>query len=72
MDNSGNLFNTVIEEMKLKNDAALSRLLGVGQPVISKIRHGTNPVGAALILAVHEAAPSLFPVHRIRKLMVQS
>jgi hypothetical protein len=44
----------LIKTMKLKNDAALSRVLEVAPPVISKIRHGTLPVGATLLIGAHE------------------
>jgi hypothetical protein len=52
--NPNNLLNTIIERMKLKNDAALSRMLEVAPPVISKIRHGRLPVGASLLIRMHE------------------
>jgi len=42
------------ERMHLKNDAALSRALEVTAPVISKIRHRTLPVGASLLIRMHE------------------
>jgi hypothetical protein len=38
----------------LKNDAALSRMLEVAPPVISKIRHHRLPVGASLLIRMHE------------------
>ena len=37
-----------------KNDAALARALEVAPPVISKIRHGRLPVGASLLIRMHE------------------
>jgi Sec-independent protein translocase protein TatA len=40
--------------MQLKNDAALSRMLEVAPPVISKIRHHRLPVGASLLIRMHE------------------
>jgi hypothetical protein len=50
--------NTFLDKMldilRLKNDAALSRALEVGPPVISKIRHGRLPVGAGLLIRIHE------------------
>ncbi len=48
------LLDTLRERMKLKNDAALSRALEVAPPVISKIRHRTLPVGASLLIRMHE------------------
>jgi hypothetical protein len=43
-----------IEKLNLKNDAALSRALEVAPPVISKIRHRRLPVGASLLIRMHE------------------
>lgn len=48
------LLDTLLEKMKLKNDAALSRALEVAPPVISKIRHRRLPVGASLLIRMHE------------------
>ena len=48
------LLDTVIEKLNLKNDAALSRKLEVRPPVISKIRHRRLPVGASLLIRMHE------------------
>lgn len=47
------LLNMLIEIGKLKNDAALARMLEVAPPVISKIRHGTLKFGASLIIRAH-------------------
>lgn len=44
----------LINTMTLKNDAALSRVLEVAPPVISKIRHGRLPVGASMLISAHE------------------
>lgn len=49
-----NLLDALIEQMGLKNDAALSRKLEVAPPVISKIRHRCLPVGASLLIRMHE------------------
>jgi len=48
------LLDTLRERMNLKNDAALSRALEVAPPVISKIRHRSLPVGASLLIRMHE------------------
>ena len=50
-----------------KTDAALARALKVAAPVISKIRHGTLSVGAAIVLRIHELEK--MPVADIRKLL---
>ncbi len=44
----------IIALLQLKNDAALSRTLEIAPPVVSKIRHHTLPVGATLMLRIHE------------------
>ena len=48
------LLDAVIEKLRLKNDRALCRVLGVAPPVISKIRHRRIPVGAGLLIRMHE------------------
>ena len=48
------LLDRVIDNKQLKNDAALSRLLEVGPPVISKLRHFRLDPGASIILAMIE------------------
>lgn len=49
-----NLLSSLIGKLNLKNDAALSRALEVAPPVISKIRHRRLPVGASLLIRMHE------------------
>ena len=44
----------LLGKMQLKNDAALARMLEVAPPVISKIRHHRLPVGASLLIRMHE------------------
>ena len=65
--NPDNLLNTLIKQLKLKNDAALSRTLEVAPPVISKIRHRRLPVGASLLIRMHEA--SGMSIRALRDLM---
>ncbi len=52
--NPGNLIDFLLKTHELKNDAALSRALGLPPPVISKIRSGSLGVGATTILLIHE------------------
>jgi hypothetical protein len=54
--NPDNLLNTLIKQLKLKNDAALSRMLEVAPPIISNIRHRRFPVNAPLLIRMHEAS----------------
>ena len=52
--NTNHLLDILLGKMQLKNDAALSRMLEVAPPVISKIRHHRLPVGASLLIRMHE------------------
>jgi plasmid maintenance system antidote protein VapI len=65
--NPNHLLDSILERMKLKNDAALSRLLSVAPPVISKIRHGRLPVGASLLIRMHEETD--ISISELRELM---
>lgn len=48
------LLNAIIKHLGIRNDAALSRRLEVAPPVISKIRGRTIPIGATLLIRIHE------------------
>lgn len=48
------LLDALLENMHLKDDAALSRLLEVAPPVISKIRHRRMPVSASVLIRMHD------------------
>jgi hypothetical protein len=50
------LLDALIEKLELKNDAALSRVLEVEAPMISKIRHGKLPIGGIMLLRMHDAS----------------
>ena len=54
--NPNKVLDAIIEKLDLKNDAALSRALEVAPPVISKIRHRRLPVGASLLIRMHEVS----------------
>lgn len=62
-----NLLASVIGKLNLKNDAALSRALEVAPPVISKIRHRRIPVGASLLIRMHEVTN--LSIKELRSLM---
>lgn len=64
------VLDAIINKLKLKNDAALSRVLEVAPPVISKIRHNTLPIGATILLRMHEVSD--FSIRELRALMVQT
>lgn len=61
------LLDSLIDKLHLKNDAALSRALEVAPPVISKIRHHRLPVGASLLIRMHEV--SSLTISELRALM---
>jgi hypothetical protein len=65
--NPDNLLDAMIEKLQLKNDAALSRALEVAPPVISKIRHRRLPVGASILIRMHEVSD--LTVTELRKLL---
>jgi hypothetical protein len=52
--NPSKFLDTMRDNLRLKNDAALCRELEVLPPVISKIRHGRLSVGGALLIRIHE------------------
>jgi hypothetical protein len=65
--NPDHLLDNLIKKLSLKNDAALSRALEVAPPLISKIRHRRVPVGASLLIRMHEV--SAMSVRELRDLM---
>lgn len=65
--NPDNLLSSLISKLNLKNDAALSRALEVAPPVISKIRHRRLPVGASLLIRMHEVTN--MSIQELRELM---
>ena len=48
------LLDTLRITLEAKNDAALARMLGLSPPVISKVRHQQIPVGASVLIRLHE------------------
>jgi hypothetical protein len=54
IDGVNRLLDLLKSDADLKNDAALSRALDVAPPVISKLRSGRLPLGASMLLQVHE------------------
>lgn len=61
------LLDAIIDRLGLKNDAALSRALEVAPPLISKIRHRRLPVGASMLIRMHEVTD--LSVRELRDLM---
>lgn len=52
--NPGNLLDGLCNFLKLRNDAQLARALGVGAPVISKIRKRSYAVTHRLMIHMHD------------------
>ena len=50
----GPLLDAITKALKLKNDAALSRELGVAPPVVSKIRNARVALSAQMIIRIHD------------------
>ncbi len=61
------LLDALIQRLRLKNDAALSRVLEVEAPTISKIRNGKIFIGASMLLRMHEVSD--LSVQELRMLM---
>lgn len=55
MKNENTLLDLAARLVGAKNDAQLSRALDVSPPAISKVRHARLPVGAGLVIKIHEA-----------------
>lgn len=65
--NPNKVLDAIMEKLQLKNDAQLSRALEVAPPVISKIRHYTLPIGATILLRMHEVSD--ISIRELRALM---
>jgi len=61
------LIDALIAKMNVRNDASLAREIGVPREVISKVRHGTRPIGSSLLLKMHEASD--ISIAELRQLM---
>jgi plasmid maintenance system antidote protein VapI len=54
--NPNHLLDFLLSKLQLRNDAALARALEVAPPVLSKIRHLRMPVGASMLIRMHEVS----------------
>jgi hypothetical protein len=52
--NPNRLLDALIDQLGLKNDAALSKMLEVAPPVVSKVRHHKLAIGASMLIRMHE------------------
>ncbi|HWW06355.1 hypothetical protein [Collimonas sp.] len=50
------LLDALTQKLHVKSDAALSHLLEVDPPVISNIRTRRKPIGAVLLIRMHEVS----------------
>lgn len=67
MFDADTLLDGLIVHLDLKNDAALARALEVAPPIISKLRHRSLPVSAAVLVRMHEV--SGLSINNLRLLM---
>lgn len=65
--NPNYLLDELIVKLELKNDAALARMLEVAPPVISKIRHHTLPIGATILIRMHEVSD--FSIRELKEML---
>ena len=66
-EKAAQLLDEVIIARQLKNDAQLSRLLGVAPPIISKIRMGVLKVGASMVVRILEETD--FSISQIKAIL---
>lgn len=52
--NPNHFLDSLLAVLKLKNDAAMARAIGVSAPALSKLRHGRLPVTPALLIKLHD------------------
>lgn len=64
MKNENALLDHAADLLGANNDAQLSHCLRIAPPVISKVRHARLPVGANLVIRLHEA--TAMPVAEIK------
>ena len=62
------LLSQIMRHNKIKNYAALSRVIGVSTPALSKYVNGDLPIGDSMILRLHETFG--VPVASIRAALV--
>jgi fructose/tagatose bisphosphate aldolase len=53
--NPDKLLDEVMDFLKIRNDAKLSKALGIGAPVISKIRSRNCSITPRLLIIMHDA-----------------
>lgn len=63
-----NLLDHVIEKLNLKNDAALGKVIQTSPPVLSKLRNAHLPLGATMLIKLHEATEAAGCVMSIKEL----
>ena len=61
------LLDRVRQELNVRSDRQLAKLLGTDAPIISRIRNRVRPCSDTIILAIHEATE--IPVKEIRAML---
>lgn len=64
--NTARLLDTLAQSYLLKNDAAIARFLEITPVLVCKLRKGTIPLSAAVILRIHETTD--LPIKEILKM----
>ena len=64
------MLDEVLHRMRLKSDASLGRLVEISPPSISKVRQRHLPVGAIMLIRLHEV--SGISIAELRALMGDS
>lgn len=67
MQQANNLLDALTKQLSLKNDVALAITLQVSTPTLSRIRHGKEQVGYAILCKASEATD--LNVRQLRELM---
>ncbi len=65
--NPNRLLDAVLQHLQLDSDNALSRQLKVAENILIAIRRGCMPVGASMLLWLHELTG--ISIHELRNLM---
>jgi plasmid maintenance system antidote protein VapI len=50
----GHYLDLIVERLGLRNDAQMSRKMGIGRLVINRIRHRKTPITADFMMLVHD------------------
>lgn len=65
--NCAHLLDTLLAELKIKNDARLSRRLGITASHLCKLRSGQLPMSAEVLLRIYDRTD--YSIEQLRKLL---